>query len=222
MNSVRSGVARVLTGAVMAGQALGLTPTASAAEKKVEKATTDVASRDSDRNPDTVELAANKPDSLDRALESSPALNEEMVTKKDGTQVTKTEYINSVINDAVRDGILKSQSHKDFQIKDTNGRLIDDKPKYEAYIQSIKDKANQFKDVKKFSGVFNGIRDLTKSSRPEELILTPKQVELLMEHPDMVEVYRKVGTLYGGLNQGIKTEKLQKYAATYIADLKRP
>ncbi len=192
MNSVRSGVARVLTGAVMAGQALGLTPTASAAEKKVEKATTDVVSRDSDRNPDTVELSVDK--------QVTREANSEMVQLNSGKSVTKEEYFDLVIKNATRDGIMKSQS--DFKLKDLTGREIKDTQGYQKYIDSLKDKANQFKNPKDFSRFINTIRTLRDTPGSDKAVLTPRQVEFLIEYPSIHQTADIAATLFGGMKNG--------------------
>ncbi len=188
MNSVRSGVAKVLTSAVMAGQAFSLTPS-SAGEKKVDQPSTGIVSRNSDRNPDTVELSTNK--------QITEEANSEMVQLKSGQFVPKEEYFDLVIKNATKDGILKSKDG--FKLKDLQGREIEDTQGYKKYIDSLKGKANQFKDPKDFSRFINTIRFLRDTPGSAKAVLTPRQVEFLVEHPSVDEVAHLIKKLNGGI-----------------------
>ncbi len=143
--------------------------------------------------------------------------DQEVVKLKDGKTLTKDQYFDLVIKNATRDGILKSQDA--FKIKDSSGKEIEDTQGYKKYISSIKERAAQFTDPKGFSKFINGIRTLRDQPGSNKAILTPRQVDFLIEYPSISKSDEAVGKLHGGLITGWTIDDLRKKADEYVRNL---
>lgn len=124
----------------------------------------------------------------------------EMVKTNDGKLYTKDQYFDLVIEDAMSYKLLKQPV--DFKSKDLGGREIEDTQGYKKYIDSIKDRAAQFKDPRDFSRFIETLHFLKDTPGSNQSVLTPRQVEFLVEYPSIQQASYVIKKLYGGMKNG--------------------
>ncbi len=197
---------------LLAAQAVGLNPTATAADPVAPKKPTSVTRVE----PAVSDLFAAR---VEAEKKAETVTSEEMVTKQDGTKLPKSEYINLVISNAQRDGIIKSESHPDFQIKDLSAQAIVDQSKYGTYLRSIREKASQFKNPKDFSSFVNAMRVLGQSPDGNP-ILKQEDREFLINHDSYVLGYDYLKRIKGYIETGATTEQTRDLMSKFISNLK--
>ena len=193
-------IKNVATTGLLAAQAVGLSPTATAADPAApKKPTTTVTSVE----PKTVS------DLFAARVEAENTKDVVMVTTQGGKVLPKPEYFDLVTKNAVRDGIFKNQDQ--FTQRDMSGGLIPDQGAYRKYMEQILGRAEQFKDPKTYGMLTNSLRYLT-GQKEYPRILTQSQLEALTERYPINESMNVIGVLSGMLQRNKPIEAIKANA----------
>lgn len=135
---------------------------------------------------------------------------------KDGTIVSRKEFIERGIAYGQSKGIIKTQD--DFVIEVAKDRIQPNKEAYEAYIDEIKEKADVFDDPVNFGRFLATIRVLkdTKDKRTELPVLLPSEIDRIVSYPNYPVALHYVSKVNGGINTGATIVDARQHLAEFL------